>query len=65
MIGGEHRVSRRIKLLTESYLVGGEGLGSFGVRFIGERLTADLGLVLPLGMNERFVFPVANFVWRF
>ena len=33
------------------------------VRFLGERLSADLALAMPL--NEGFVFPVVNFVYVF
>ena len=36
-----------------------------GVRFFGERLSADLGLAVPLGAGELFAFPVVNFVYVF
>jgi hypothetical protein len=50
MVGGEHRVSRRLKLVTENYVwEGPSGILSGGVRFIGDHLSADLGLVAPLG----------------
>ncbi len=65
MIGGEHRVSRRVKLVTENYVFQGGGIGSFGVRFFGDRLSADLALVMPLGTGEAFAFPMVNFVYRF
>jgi len=66
MLGAEMRASRRVKLVTENYLFpGGNGLISFGPRFFGERLSADLGLVVPVGMGETFVFPLINFVWNF
>jgi hypothetical protein len=29
------------------------------------RLSADLGLAMPLGVDEVFVFPMVNFVWTF
>jgi hypothetical protein len=46
MIGGEARISRRAKLLTENYFLPGEtgAVFSFGVRFLGERLSADIGI---------------------
>ncbi len=46
MIGGELRTSRRIKLLTENYFLPGEtgAVFSAGVRFLGERLSADVGV---------------------
>ncbi len=43
MLGGERRISRNIKLITENYIwQDGGGIISGGVRFIGERLSADL-----------------------
>lgn len=65
MVGGEHRVSRRIKVITENYVFSGGGLASFGVRFLGEHLAADLGLVVPLGLGEAIAFPMVNFLWQF
>lgn len=66
MVGGERRVSRRVKFMTENYVwEGGGGLLSAGVRFLGERLSADLGLVVPLNAEEFVAFPVVNFVWVF
>lgn len=66
MVGGERRVRSNLKLITENYLWrDGHGLLSGGVRFLGERLSADLALVAPL-RAERFVaFPVVNFVYVF
>jgi hypothetical protein len=65
MIGGEHRVSRRVKLITENYVFSGGGIGTFGVRFLGDHLSADLGLAVPIGADDFIAFPVVNFVWRF
>ena len=66
MIGGERRVRRNLKLITENYLwKGGNGFVSGGVRFIGERLSADLALAVPIGMGEVIAFPVVNFVYVF
>lgn len=65
MIGGERRASRRIKWITENYIWNGGGFVSGGVRFLGDSLSADLGLVSPLGIDELYVFPVMNFVWKF
>jgi hypothetical protein len=63
MIGGEHRVTRGMKLVTENYLWNGGGFAMGGVRWMGEHLSADLGLVVPLGADSVFVFPMVNFVW--
>jgi hypothetical protein len=65
MIGGERRLSRRVKFLTENYVFEGAGIASFGVRFLGDRLSADLGAAIPLGTEEFIVVPVVNFVWTF
>ena len=66
MIGGERRVGRNLKLITENYLwKGGEGFVSGGVRFIGERLSADLALAVPVGLGDVIAFPVVNFVYVF
>ena len=65
MLGGEHRVSRGVKLVTENYGWRSGGLASGGVRWMGEHLSADLGLVVPLGTDEVFAFPIVNVVWRF
>jgi hypothetical protein len=65
MIGGEHRVHRNLKLVTENYLFEGGGIASAGVRFMTGRLSADLGLAAPIGTDEVFVFPMVNFVWTF
>lgn len=65
MLGGEHRVHRHIKLVTENYVFDGGGIASAGVRFMTGRLSADLGLAAPLGVDELFVFPMVNFVWTF
>ncbi len=65
MFGAEHRIRRGLKLVTENYAFDGGGILSAGVRFIGQRLSADLGLATPLGIDEFFVFPMVNFVWSF
>lgn len=66
MAGGERRVRRNLKLITENYLwQGGEGIVSGGVRFLGERLSADLALAIPIGVGDFVAFPVVNFVYVF
>ena len=65
MVGGDRRQSRRIKWITENWFWrGGNGFVSGGVRFIGERLTADLSLVVPL-VEETIALPVVSFSWSF
>ena len=65
MIGGEHRVSRRVKLVTENYVFKGGGFASGGLRFFGEKLSADFGLVAPLFGDDTVVFPMINIVRKF
>ena len=67
MIGGEARFSRRAKLIGESYFVPGESSGVMmtGVRFFGERLSADAGVGFLVGEGGGCCLPVVNFVWVF
>jgi hypothetical protein len=70
MVGGEMRAGRNTKFITENYLVPGadtdEGaVVSGGVRFFGERLSADLGVAFLLGDCEGCWLPVVNFVYSF
>lgn len=64
MIGGEKRISRRLKFVTENYWFSGVGLVSGGVRFLGDRLSADVGLVSPLTAGVFVAAPMINFVWK-
>lgn len=64
MAGGEKRLSKRLKVVTENYWFAGNGLLSGGVRFLGDRLSVDLGLVSPLGSDITLVLPMVNFVWK-
>jgi hypothetical protein len=65
MIGGEHRVSRRVKLVTENYLFKGGGFASGGLRLFGEKLSADFGLVMQLFDDARVLLPMINIVRKF
>jgi hypothetical protein len=55
MLGGNIRVARHISLMSENYIFTGAGGGYwapiYGVRFIGDRLSADLGLMNFVGRN--------------
>lgn len=67
LLGGEKRVSRRIKLITENYFFPGDGVAvlAAGPRFFGENLTADVGLAAPVGLNDSFfAFPLVSFVYN-
>lgn len=66
MVGGERQVRRNMKIVSENYLwKGGNGVASLGVRFFGERLSADLGLGIPIGADFFITVPVVNFVYIF
>ena len=68
MIGGEARTSRRIKLVTENYFLPGEtGLVfSGGLRFLGERFSADVGLAGYAGDGDSgCCLPIVNFSYAF
>jgi hypothetical protein len=66
MVGAERTLRRGVKFITENYVwSGGDGIVSGAIRFYGDRLSADLGFAVPVGMGELFAFPVVNFVWAF
>jgi hypothetical protein len=65
MMGGERRVSRNLKLVTENYLLRGGGLATGGVRLLGERWAVDLGLAASLvAADYFFVFPTVKVMWK-
>ncbi|HEX6373593.1 MAG TPA: hypothetical protein VF006_32000 [Longimicrobium sp.] len=71
MVGGELRTGPGTKLISENYLIpgadGGEGtLLSGGIRFFGERLSADLGIAIaPTDCTGECWLPLVNFVYSF
>ena len=64
-LGGEHRVSRRVKFVTENYLFRGGGLAMGGVRWHRENLSAEFGVSAPIGAKFVYVFPMVNVAYRF
>ena len=67
MLGGEKRISRRVALVTENYLLPTSEdnlVYSFGLRFIGEKLTTDLALFNVAGSGI-IGMPYVDFVFRF
>lgn len=67
MLGGEKRVSRRIALVTENYLLpisDDNIVYSFGIRFMGEKLTTDLALFNITG-SDVIGLPYVDFVFKF
>jgi hypothetical protein len=67
MLGGEFRLAKRIGFVTENYLLpvsDNNVLYSFGLRFMGEKLTTDLALFNVSGSNA-IGLPFVDFVFRF
>jgi hypothetical protein len=73
LIGGEARINRRVKLITENYFMSLDDddedeillLGA-GIRIFGERLTGDLGLGFGGGAADfECCIPLVNFVYNF
>ncbi len=65
MIGGEHRLTRGMKILTENYIFNGGAIVTGGVRWIGERFSADLAMVVPTDGRATIAFPLVNVVYSF
>jgi hypothetical protein len=66
MGGAEGRLAGNLKVITENYVwKGGHGIVSGGVRFLGERLSADLALAFPIGADQFIAFPLVNFAYVF
>jgi hypothetical protein len=67
MVGGERRVGRRSKLLSENWLIPGQGgAASVGVRRIGERWTWDFGWMFLFGGDDDLpYFPIISFSYGF
>lgn len=68
VLGGDVRVSKSVKLMTENWIVLGEGsVLSFGIRFFGKSLAADFGLVYPTdsGGDGFPFFPWLGFAYNF
>jgi hypothetical protein len=53
-LGGELQLSNSVKFLSENYIPFGSDviILSFGIRFFGERLSADLGFFYPMRQGE-------------
>jgi hypothetical protein len=57
VIGGELQTSSSLKLITENWIFSNSVLYSFGIRFFGEKLAADLGFMRTGDMNNSDGFP--------
>ncbi len=49
MIGGEYQITKSMKIISENWIPATTEIAflSFGLRFFGESLAADLGLIHP------------------
>ena len=66
VLGGETRTSRNISLVSENWLVPEKDtpILSFGLRFFGEKLSADFALIFPLE-KDVLTFPYLDVVYKF
>jgi hypothetical protein len=70
MLGGQGRISKRISLITENWVISTndrtEGIISYGFRFLGERMSVDLAFLNPLSEEKFFPgIPFVGFAVRF
>jgi hypothetical protein len=69
LLGGEARVSNSVKLITENWIPPNSDVSllSFGIRFFGDNLAADLGFIFPAGSDvSGFPFlPWLGFAYNF
>lgn len=65
MVGADAPLRRNMKLITENYLWKSGGVGSLGVRFFGDNLSADLAVGIVFTDDGIFGAPVVNFVYHF
>jgi hypothetical protein len=69
LLGGETRVSNSVKLITENWIPPNSDVSllSFGIRFFGDNLAADLGFIYPAGSDiSGFPFlPWLGFAYNF
>jgi hypothetical protein len=57
MLGGEKRLARRVSFITENYVIPNDDVSSlisYGVRFFGEKLSADLAFWITPGNDIPF-----------
>ncbi len=67
MVGGERRVSRRLSLVTENYVMPGlaKPFISYGARILGEKISVDLAFANYTGQMLFPGIPYVDFVVRF
>ncbi len=69
MIGGELRVSNSIKLISENWVPANSDVAviSYGIRFFGDQLSADLAIIQPVGtrVSDVHFMPWLGFTYNF
>ena len=69
MAGWDVRLSRHARLISENHFFAGENesgaLLSAGIRFFGERLSADVGVGVAVGEDAACCLPIVNFAYGF
>jgi len=69
LIGGEARLSNSVKLITENWIPPESGVKflSLGIRFFGDNLAADIGLIFPVTEYSNYIpfFPWLGFAYNF
>lgn len=68
MLGGQGRIGRRVSLISENWFFPNgndtEGAISYGLRLLGENISADIAWVTPLGEGN-IGFPWLGFAFKF
>jgi hypothetical protein len=70
-VGGQHRATKRIALISENWFVpfdnGGGGFVSYGVRMLGEKIAVDLAMGSPVGADTFYFpgIPLLGFAFKF
>jgi hypothetical protein len=64
LIGGERRVGRRSKVLTESYVFRDGAIVSVGGRLITRTFSFEAGILTPIGGDGLYPGPFFNFIWH-
>ena len=63
-IGGEHRLGRRVKFVTENYIFQEGVIATAGTRIIGQRTSFEVGALIPLVEGGAFPGVFFNFVFH-
>jgi len=71
MLGGNIRTSKHSALILETWIITDENVDfgeqpkAFAIRFMGERLSADVGFILFEALAEGFAIPWLSFAYNF